>query len=202
MTAPSAAGELTKTSPRLLQIGLIPPNDNYPPSTAACPMKTIPKEMQHTNKILGKFSGVLTGTCGTTRPPRVSSLLDASRMKNPPKNLQWRPLPTTFEFDNMIWTTNNDMPIDHKLMADNIATAKSLPKELILSAPMKNKSTLEWQPKSPASGQQKPTPEWQTKSPALRQPSPPMAQKSTPKWQMMSLALGHPSAPMAQKSTP
>ena len=73
---------------------------------------------------------------------------------------------------------------------------------------MAEKSTLEWQTKSPASGQQsasmaeKSTLKWQTKSPASGQPSAPMAQKSTPKWQMKSLALGQPSAPMAQESTP
>ena len=93
-------------------------------------------------------------------------------MKNPPKKLQRCTLPTTFEFNNMIWTANNNVPLDHKPMVDNIATTNPPPPPL---DPMKNKSTPEWQLKSPALGQQKSTPKWQRKSPASGQPSAPMA---------------------------
>jgi hypothetical protein len=55
----------------------------------------------------------------------------------------------------MLWTTDDDMPFDHKPMADDIAPAKTPPKELVLSTLMNQKSTPQWQSRSPASdGQQ------------------------------------------------
>jgi hypothetical protein len=116
----------------------------------------------------------------------------------------------TFEFDNMIWRTNNNMPFDPKLTTDDISTTKSPPKELFLSDLTQKKSTPEWQTKSPALGhpsasmEQKSTPQWQLKSPTLGHPSAPMEQKSTPQWQLKFPTLGQPLASMVmnKKSTP
>jgi hypothetical protein len=110
----------------------------------------------------------------------------------------------------MIWTTNNDKPINHKLMTDGISTTESPPEKLFSSAPTKKKYTPELQTKSPALGhpsapmEQKFTSQWQLKSPALGHPSAPIEQKSAPQWQLKSPASGQPSALMAmnKKSTP
>ncbi len=89
----------------------------------------------------------------------------------------------TFEFNDMMWITNNNMPSNHKPTTDDISTTKS-------------------HGGSDGNGNQKPTPQWQLKSPASGHPSAPMEQKCTSQWQLKSPALGHPSAPMEQKSTP
>jgi hypothetical protein len=113
----------------------------------------------------------------------------------------------SFEFDGMLWTTDHDMPLNHKPTVDNIATAKTPTKKLVLSALTNQKSIPQWQSKSPASGQPsalmviKSTAVWQTKFPASGQPSALMEQKSTPQWQSKSPALGKPSAQMVNKST-
>jgi hypothetical protein len=98
--------------------------------------------------------------------------------------LQQRPLPKSFAFDGMLWTTDDDMPLNHKPTTDKIAPAKKPPKKLVSSALMIQKST----------------PQWQSKSPALGQPSAPMVYKSTVSWQTKSPASGQPSALMANKT--
>jgi hypothetical protein len=122
----------------------IPPDNNCPPPAATSPTKKILSGMQHANKIIVKLE-VPTGFCGNTRPPSSPANKPdnlAATQKTPPNYLQWHPLPKTFKFDRMLWTTYNDMPLNHKPTTDNIAPAKTPPKELILYALMNQKSTL------------------------------------------------------------
>jgi hypothetical protein len=113
----------------------------------------------------------------------------------------------TFEFNNMILTTTNVVPSNHKPTTDNISTTKPHSDG---DSNGNQKPTTQWQLKSPALGhpsallEQKSTPQWQLKSPALGHPSTLMEQKSTPQWQLKSPALGQPSTLMAmnKKSTP
>jgi hypothetical protein len=114
----------------------IPPNNNFPPPTAARPTRKISKGMQHANEILGKLQ-VPTDFRDITQPPHSPSdecnNLDVTQT-TPPKYLQRNPLPKSFKFDGMLWTTDNNTPLNYKPTADDIALAKMPPKELVLSA--------------------------------------------------------------------
>jgi hypothetical protein len=80
--------------------------------------------MQHAKEILGKYN-FPTNSQGITRPPNVPSHLNAAQA-NPLTNLQQCSF-YTFASDDMISTTNNNMPINHKPTADNISTTKNPP---------------------------------------------------------------------------
>ena len=191
----------------------IPPDGNPPPDFTTYPTKTTSKGMEHANEILGKFNNVLpmgpcttsTGPCTTS--PKVPSLLpDAAQVTNPPKKLLRHPPAKTSNADDTQGKHCNDTPLDHMPTADKLAVLSSDGPPVELPATTKEKSTLEWQTKSPASGQpsalmvEKSPLEWQTKAPALGQPSALMVEKSTLEWQTKSPASGQPSASMGEKS--
>ncbi len=121
----------------------------------------------------------------------------------------------SFKFDNIIWTTINDVRFNHKPTRDDISTTNCHGNGNGDSNHNGNgngnqKSTPQWQLNSPASGhpsvpmEQKSTLQWQLESPALGQPSTSMAmnKKSTPQWRIKSPALGKPSALMVNQPTP
>ena len=135
--------------------------------------------MKHANKILGKFNIVLpmgpcttsTGPCTTS--PEVPSLLpDTAQTTNLPKKLLRRTPAKTSNLDNTQGKHCKDLPLDHMPTADKLAVLSSGRPPVTLPATTKEKSTPEWQTKSPASGQpsalmvEMSTLEWQTKSPA------------------------------------
>ena len=89
-----------------------------------------------------------------TTPPEVPSLLlNASQAMNSPKTLLQRSTTKTSDLDENQGKHCNDIPLDHMPTADKLAALSFCGPPVELPAIMEEKSTLEWQSKSPASGQ-------------------------------------------------